>query len=397
MNIARELLVTVLFSVFLFRPCFAAGEKASVDKSLFNEAKRSVEIGCDWLVSQQNAEGYWAQKEYPALSALAIKCLIFADRAGVNIKKYETAIEKGMKFLVLCVKKNGSICGENLSNYNTAICLTAFIARRDPKYDPIIVNANNYLVGLQADYGTKGVSDSSWDGGMGYDEDNHSDMPNTAIALEALYLAKKLAESEQKSMKPEQNTEKSVLLTMKQLDWKAAEKFLSRCQNLPGSNDQAWASGDSINNGGFIYYPGISKAGEMQLPNGKTALRSYGSMTYTGLLSFMFAKMDKNDPRVKAALEWLGKNYNLIENPGLGQDGLYYYYHMMAKALKLYGKSDLQLANGKKIDWRAELLNTFFRKQDGKGFWVNNAGRWWENDPVLCTTYSLQAIEMIVP
>jgi squalene-hopene/tetraprenyl-beta-curcumene cyclase len=29
------------------------------------------------------------------------------------------------------------------------------------------------------------------------------------------------------------------------------------------------------------------------------------------------------------------------------------------------------------------------------GYWMNDNGRWWENDPVLCTTYSLLALEII--
>jgi hypothetical protein len=29
------------------------------------------------------------------------------------------------------------------------------------------------------------------------------------------------------------------------------------------------------------------------------------------------------------------------------------------------------------------------------GFWVNENGRWWENDPVLVTTYSLLSIEIL--
>ena len=29
---------------------------------------------------------------------------------------------------------------------------------------------------------------------------------------------------------------------------------MERCQNLPGSNDQAWASGDPAQRGGFVYF-----------------------------------------------------------------------------------------------------------------------------------------------
>lgn len=119
--------------------------------------------------------------------------------------------------------------------------------------------------------------------------------------------------------------------------------MISRTQNLPGSNDQKWASDDPDNKGGFVYFPGHSMAGEQKLANDKTALRSYGSMSYAGLLSFIYAQVDKNDPRVKAVIDWLENNYTLEENPGMGQEGVYYYYHTMAKGLTAAGVDTLTL------------------------------------------------------
>jgi hypothetical protein len=46
-----------------------------------------------------------------------------------------------------------------------------------------------------------------------------------------------------------------------------------------------------------------------------------------GLLSYVYADLDKDDPRVKAVYERLSRNYTLDENPGMGPEGLYYYYH----------------------------------------------------------------------
>ena len=39
-------------------------------------------------------------------------------------------------------------------------------------------------------------------------------------------------------------------------------------------------------------------AGERKTNGGQVALRSYGSMSYAGLLSFIYAEMDKNDERL---------------------------------------------------------------------------------------------------
>ena len=97
-------------------------------------------------------------------------------------------------------------------------------------------------------------------------------------------------------------------------------------------------------------------AGEQKLPNGKIALRSYGSMSYAGLLSFIYAKMEPSDPRVSAARQWLVENYSIDENPGLGAQGMFYYYHTMAKALTVLGEDILVLPDGTKVAWRKNNL-----------------------------------------
>src|SRR5437773_7160188 len=50
---------------------------------------------------------------------------------------------------------------------------------------------------------------------------------------------------------------------------------------------------------------------------------SYGSMSYAGLKSFIYANLKKDDPRVVAAVNWLKRNYSVDENPALGAQGLY--------------------------------------------------------------------------
>ena len=56
-------------------------------------------------------------------------------------------------------------------------------------------------------------------------------------------------------------------------------------------------------------------------------------MSYAGFKSLVYAGLTKDDPRVKAVLDWVGKNYTVKENPGVGDAGLFYYYHSFASAL----------------------------------------------------------------
>ncbi|NIP94509.1 MAG: hypothetical protein GWO24_14130, partial [Akkermansiaceae bacterium] len=208
---------------------------------------------------------------------------------------------------------------------------------------------------------------NKYDGGTGYGGTYaHSDLSNTYLALEALYHSRPIAQDNKHGEQPE-------------LDWEAALTFVSRCQNLKETNDQVTTVAEE-DEGGFVYFPGDSKAGERELPEGQTALRSYGSMSYAGLLSLVYADLDKSDPRVQAVLKWLGSNYTLEENPGLGAQGLYYYYHAMTKSLVAARIDQLPLGDGKTADWRKDLAQRLLSTQEIDGSWVNENSRWWEND-----------------
>jgi squalene-hopene/tetraprenyl-beta-curcumene cyclase len=122
-------------------------------------------------------------------------------------------------------------------------------------------------------------------------------------------------------------------------------------------------------------------------------MRSYGSISYAGLMSFIYAGLDANDPRVQAAITWLSENYTLDENPGLGGEGQFYYYHTMSKSLTAAKLDVLKTKDGKKVEWRDELVKKLMNIQQGDGSWINQkAGRWMESDPVLITCYTLMAL-----
>jgi squalene-hopene/tetraprenyl-beta-curcumene cyclase len=125
------------------------------------------------------------------------------------------------------------------------------------------------------------------------------------------------------------------------------------------------------------------------------ALRSYGSISYGGLLSYIYADLKRDDPRVKAVFDWLRGNYTLAENPGMGPQGLYYYLHTLTKALTAYGVNELPLANGRNVAWRREVASRLMDLQRRDGSWENDNSRWWEKDAVLVTSYAVLSLEMI--
>ena len=356
------------------------GKPQPEDLSLRNEVERAIDKGTAWLVTQQTPEGYWGDPKYPALTGLAVSTLL-----NKPDDQPTEAIQKGLEFIISNVKTDGGIYGKGLGSYNTSLCMMALMQSGDRTYEPIIRNARRFLINQQSDFDVRGKTDNMFDGGVGYGSTySHSDLSNTHLALEALYYSelylKKTPETQLKM----------------DLNWKMAIEFVSRCQNRPESNKEEWAQNAKKEDiGGFIYFPGKSMSGEEKLPNGKTALRSYGSMSYAGLLSLIYAKMDNKDPRIQSVRDWLGRNYTIKENPGMGPQGLFYYYHTMAKALSLLGEETLVLESGKKINWRHELTKELFNLQDPKGFWINENGRWWEKDPVLVTSYALLTLERL--
>jgi squalene-hopene/tetraprenyl-beta-curcumene cyclase len=166
-----------------------------------------------------------------------------------------------------------------------------------------IKGGQEFLKTMQWDEGEGKGQVSDFYGGAGYGGRNsRPDLSNTAFMIEAL---------------------RDTGLPQDDPAFQRALVFISRCQNLKSEfNDRPWA--EKVNDGGFIYTAadgGTSVAGKTD----EGGLRSYASMTYAGLKSMIHPGLTQDDPRVKAAYEYITKHYTLGENPGLGQAGLYYY------------------------------------------------------------------------
>lgn len=350
--------------------------------SLQIEMKQAIARGNAWLAKQQKEGGHWDEADLPAFTALALTAGV-RDPGIAPKAPLPAHLDRGFQWLLQQQKEDGGIYNKGLTVYNTATSVTALTAAGREIFEPAIVKGRKHLIDQQWDIGDKGKTDNPNDGGIGYGSKNdRSDMSNTYLAIEALALSKKVIEDGKHGQQPD-------------LDWDAAVTFLSRCQNLEATNDQDHASDDPKNKGGFYYGPRETKAGEDKLPDGRTALRSYGSISYAGLLSLIYAKLGPDDPRVTAVKEWLGRNYTLDENPGMGAEGLYYYYQAMSKALSAANIDRFELADGKQVDWRADLAGALLAKQREDGSWANANGRWMESNPVLVTAYCVMALEQI--
>lgn len=347
----------------------------NVDNSLYNEINHSLKQGLTWLLKQQKENGSWENN--PAFTALVISAVLRFDYSLIE----DSTIDKAFKYLEKCVKEDGSIWASEYPNYTTSICLLAFKDANNVKYTKIIHDAEIYLVSNQFDESDGLTKDSLLYGGISYDSKGDTrkfrsaDLSNMQWTLEALQSD---YHKDIELLSPE---EKSLILK-KQLFVERALVFLSKCQNYQGTNPEKYSGSD----GGFIYAPGISKAG---------GSRSYGSMAYAGLKSMIYANVSKNDPRVISAFNWIKENYNVDSNSNMGKQGLFYSYQTMAKALSAYGIDEIMTGtNGH--NWRTELAGKLLEIQNEEGWWQNSNGRWMENNKILVTAYCILALEEII-
>lgn len=348
--------------------------------SVMNEARAAINRSLDWMIKNQKKSGAWSDEAYPALTALPLWAF-----ANSKHPAKDEALNRAIAFIRTKVQQDGGIYHKikgqeagGLSNYNTAICMTALHATRRQDLVRIVQNARKFVAGSQH------VGSDVYRGGFGYDRSTgrtYTDGVNSLITAEGMMLTSDVEDLRDK-------VEGRV-----DIDWKALQEYAERLQNpaSSGENEQ----------GGFIYsHHDIKgpKAGITTNKAGRVVFRSYGSMTYAGMLMLLYAKVPRDDPRIRSAFDWTTKHWSLEENPGMGAQGVFFFYSVLTKALSAYGQDAIVVQEGRRINWRNEvvkkLLSLHKIEPDGTGYWVNSTGRFWEANPVLATAYALQTLQI---
>lgn len=336
-------------------------------------ARAAVKRGLDWLQKNQGTNGVWSNRQFPALTALPLWAVCGSGETG-----RQAMIDPAVAFLLTCVQTNGGIYvdvpgrkGGGLSNYNTALCMTALHATGRKDLARVILNARAFVAGSQH------FGDDVYSGGFGYDRSTkraYTDLLNTHFSLEAMRRTQDVED-----LRPAGESRATV-------NWTAAVAYVSKLQNPPaaGTNDV----------GGFFYSPDDPKAGTVTNAAGQVFLRSFGSITYAGLLSLIYADVTRSDPRVVSAVDFAARHWTLEENPGMGAQGMFFYYNVLARALSAAQVSQIPRKDGgRPIAWREEVIRKLLSMQQPDGAWMNPNNRFWENDPVLTTSYCLLALE----
>jgi len=363
--------------------------RVPIDAAQFDRVHAAIESGLRYLASTQGPRGGWLaglraaptdQPDTPApvavaVTALAIKAFAQTDVAILGDARFRAALRN----LDRARREDGSFAGGVLSNYVTASVVMALATIDDDDYLDELAGAGDWLQQHQWDQGEGLGARQDWFGGAGYGNRGRPDVSNTQTMLDALYEA---------GISPDEPSVQRALA------------FISRAQNLRATNKAAWAGND----GGLVYTPanggesmaseaaGEGRNGELIPPGRSRSLRSYGSMTYAGFKSMLYAGLSPDDIRVRAAFDWIRRNWTFDENPGLGQECLYYYYHTMSRAMRASQQHAIEI-DGVMHNWRDELTQAILARQRADGSWQNSSDRWMEGEPVIATVFAVLALE----
>lgn len=356
---------------------------------------------------QDGATGGWETAGrgpvFPAITGLALWGLL-RTKAFTGLTEEDPAVSGAVKYILGMQRPDGGIYDTLLPSYNTAICLSALCeVQSSPLVEGVKAKALAYLRTIQngeeavvreGDSGKVVDVSHPFYGGVGYGKHGRPDLSNTAFFVEALHAAG--IDATDPAMK-----RAMVFLQRVQMQ----EKVGKAGGEEVVVNDQPFAKGSR--QGGFIYSTsenkdkvgsGQSFAGMVDetLSDGtvESRLRSYGSMTYAGFKSYLYAGLSKNDPRVGAARAWIVRNYTLAENPGVGTDGLYYYYVTFAKALAAWGEDELVVGGATPVRalWKHDLGKQLASLQEADGSFKIVDDRWMENNPTLTAAYAMCAL-----
>jgi len=327
-------------------------------------------------------EGKFLYVDDVGVTGLVVLSILESPYADEESKK--EYFKKAVKYLEKNVLEDGAIANKGMGyyTYKTAICLRVFTILDKKKYAKVIKNGQNFLCKIQYDEDDEMDEEDNYFGGWGYGQKfGRASLPPAEWAIEGL---------RESGLSPDDPVFKKALI------------YVSKCQNLTGTNkfDQTHPEVIPINDGGARHNVIGSKV-EIDAPDGKLLMPSYGSMTAAFIKSLLHAGVSKDDVRLQAAFNWILKNYSFERNPGFStkikknadKQGLYYYYHTISKALLLYGAHTVETPDGKTHNWAVELATKVLSLQRKDDSWINEfEERWFEGNPSLVTAYSLLAL-----
>ena len=290
----------------------------------------------EFLFAAQETDGHINSKYFPlGATQLAVICL-----ASRGYNESDGRFKKAVEYVLAHRNKDGSYFSECESeqgkiSYLTAYGIRALASTRNDSYSKSIRESLAFLGSIQEDTG-----------GFGYFKGSRDDLSATETVISGLsagynFLGKRKTDEL----------------------WMKASVYIKDEQNKDG---------------GFGY-----------MSDDEIDRSSYGSMTAAGLTCLMLLNKDKSSVEVKGALNWLGKNYTLAENPKAPSDKHYpFYLKSLSEGLHLTGISSIKDEKGFEHLWFEELAEKLIKTQRADGAWTE---KWYE--PVLAAEFYMLILQ----
>jgi hypothetical protein len=301
--------------------------------------QRAIEKARDWLIREQEGNGSWECSMRTEETRVGATALVMLALANAGVDRSHVAMQRGLDWLRRQTPDE---------TYSVSL-QTLVLAMLSPDADRAILERNvDWLEKAQV---SQGPAVGSWSYGSNKGTGDNS---NAQFALLALHEADRAG------------------IRVRREVWVRAQQYWTGCANTDGS--WGYTIGNSVGT---------------------------GSMTCAGIASIWITSEHIGTPDARAAadkvsccgggsspkvlergLQWLGKRFSVVENPGTGgQTWLYYYLY----GLERVGRFTARRFIGES-DWYLEGAKMFVATQDG----LSGAFRGGRiEDPTVATSFAL--------
>ncbi len=225
---------------------------------------QAVSRAVAYFEQAQADDGSFSAGSGPGITAIVASALL---RSGRTVN--DPVVARALKYLEGHLHDDGGIYqeGSRYKNYETSLSMVCFKeANKDGRYNELLANAEKFVKEQQWDEDEGHEISSMSYGGAGYGSHERPDLSNTSFLVDALHAVGRGDD--------DPALQKALV-------------FISRCQNLESEHNTSEFAA-KVNDGGFYYT--IAAGGQSQAgPTPDGGLRSYGSMTYAGLKSMIYA------------------------------------------------------------------------------------------------------------
>jgi squalene-hopene/tetraprenyl-beta-curcumene cyclase len=369
-------------------------------------SRRTLRDAARFLWDQQADDGGWHSRTYALLrSGQALTPFVLSVLMCVPEDVFEPphkGVARALDFLRRHSAGNGALGLDDpeileYPNHSTAWALRCLLASSREGDRGLVCRMVGFLIAAQYSEARGFPPTHLAYGGWGFAAPRalgvaeHMDISHTRHVLEAIRAADEFIEE---LVVPAQVYERALRFLRLVQRHPAEDRPHPRPLDWPDDAPE-WDGRAPTFDGGFYFSPVVLTANKGGWERQPPHWRSYATATCDGLLALLAAGVSPNDPRVKAAGEWLAHHPRLdypegvpTEPPGpWGAAIRFYHFAVRATCLATFD------APG---DWRDTLTDELAARQESDGRFVNRDSHLMkEDDPLICTALAASALSGI--